>query len=174
MLCKSRPNDHDMKFRWSNAAKQAGSFRRSRTLTLLSSVFHPRAAAGRWSFVIFRQIWSKPRQIISLQENKLRISLTEESIGIERRGANSKTADSDNSNNNDDNNNNNNKRTHYINADEKNNNSAPNTRKTFSKEMEEDVEVLIKLKAVNSFTNPIIVATFRLSPAQVSCVLAFG
>ena len=115
-----------------------------------------------------------PSNVISLQENKLRISLTEESIGIERRGANSKTADSDNSNNNDDNNNNNNKRTHYINADEKNNNSAPNTRKTFSKEMVEDVEVLIKLKAVNSFTNPIIVATFRLSPAQVSCVLAFG
>ena len=161
-----------MKFRWSNAAKPAGSFQRSRTLTLLSSVFPPRAAAGRWSVVISRQIRSKPCQIISLQENKLRISLTEESIGIERRGANSKTADSNN--NDDNNNNNNNKRTHYINADEKNNNSAPNTRKTFSKEMEEDVEVLIKLKAVNSFTNPIIVATFRLSPAQVSCVLAFG
>merc|ERR1712051_611099 len=43
------------------------------------------------------------------QENKLRISLTEESIGIERRGANSKTADNDN------NSSSSSKRTNYVN-----------------------------------------------------------
>ena len=93
-----------------------------------------------------------------MQENKLRISLPEESIGIEGRGANSKTADNDNSNSNSSS-----TQTDYVNANKNNNNSAANTRKTLSKEMEEDIEVLInifKLNAVNLFTKPIIVLIY--------------
>ena len=73
-----------------------------------------------------------------MQENKLRISLPEESIGIEGRGANSKTADNDNSNSNSSS-----TQTDYVNANENNNNSAANTRRTFLKSREKDVKVLI-------------------------------